>query len=209
MVTKPPKSGPRAKSSATAKVNAVVPAASERAPMATGTAALAEGDAVTWQGADGDIPAGTIGFVVRLHLEGDVEVEFPAIAAGGRTIYSFAPDRLDRASPAAIEAHTAVEARAAAEKARERGSEVARAEAELLAQFNAARATRLAGGEGVSSEETARVEAALLVKFEEEKAARAAREAAARKAAVQAFSEVQIKSSVTKTNINNNTMSPF
>ena len=39
------------------------------------------GDLCEWKGADKDVPRGTVGTVVAIHDDGDVEVSFPPPAA--------------------------------------------------------------------------------------------------------------------------------
>jgi len=56
-------------------------------------AAFDVGDEVLWTKADEDIPAGTIGQILRVHLDGDVEVLFPMVA-GGTDIFTFGPTEI-------------------------------------------------------------------------------------------------------------------
>ena len=60
-------------------------------------AAFSPGDAVTWAGADADLPAGTVGRVLACHGDGDVEVLFPA--AAGPAAFTFSAERLARWPP--------------------------------------------------------------------------------------------------------------
>ena len=48
-----------------------------------GNGVLGIGDECTWKGADEDVPRGTVGTVVALHEDGDVEVSFPAPRSRG------------------------------------------------------------------------------------------------------------------------------
>jgi len=86
-------------------------AAAPMPPGATKKKAVARplrvGDAVTWQGADADVPRGSVGVVERVHRDGDVEVSFvhPRFYGGygglgeeeegsGRVCFTFHADRL-------------------------------------------------------------------------------------------------------------------
>ena len=60
---------------------------------------LGPGDAVTWKGADEELPEGTVGKVLAVHDDGDVEVIFPT--AAGPTTFTFGADRLAKSSLAA------------------------------------------------------------------------------------------------------------
>jgi hypothetical protein len=65
---------------------------------------LAVGDQVSWKGADGDLPPGTVGRVVAAHADGDVEALF-AVASGDMKAFTFAAHRLHLlARPAAAAA---------------------------------------------------------------------------------------------------------
>lgn len=54
------------------------------------------GELVCWRGADADIPAGSVGEVLCIHDDGDVEVLFFAGTAY-EAVYTFGADRLERA----------------------------------------------------------------------------------------------------------------
>lgn len=54
------------------------------------------GELVCWRGADADIPAGSVGEVLCIHEDGDIEVLFFAGTAY-EAVYTFGADRLERA----------------------------------------------------------------------------------------------------------------
>ena len=58
------------------------------------TGRLQPGDEVYWKGSDEQIPRGTLGRVLMLHSDGDVEVLF--VGTGGPAIHTFSALRLER-----------------------------------------------------------------------------------------------------------------
>jgi hypothetical protein len=54
------------------------------------------GELVCWRGADADVPAGSVGEVLCVHGDGDVEVLFFA-ATASEAVFTFKADRLERA----------------------------------------------------------------------------------------------------------------
>jgi len=63
----------------------------------SGGVALRAGDTVAWVKADDDLPEGTVGRVLCLHDDGDVEVLFPTMGAAGaatEVVFTFAAEHL-------------------------------------------------------------------------------------------------------------------
>lgn len=60
------------------------------------------GDVVTWKGADDEIPSGSLGKVLKVFGDGDVEVSFNERPGVEACVYTFGEDRLDLALPRGV-----------------------------------------------------------------------------------------------------------
>jgi hypothetical protein len=95
-------------SSAAAAANAAAAAAAGAA--AAGQNKFKAGDHVTWKGSDEDVPNGTVGTVVIVHSDGDVEVKFHNKKDPQQPLrFTFRPERLDHASRGEKEEEKAAE----------------------------------------------------------------------------------------------------